>query len=55
MSIKCFIGNESVRGHARQQHIGPLKIMCLTRRQMKARGIPQRITPGMDFRGQSPL
>lgn len=35
----------------RQENIGPLQIVRLTGREMKARGIAQRIAGGVDFGG----
>lgn len=55
--IKGFIREQGLYffKNSRQENIGALQIMRLSRREMKARGIAQSITGGVDFGGQSAL
>lgn len=55
IGIKGLIGNDRVGGQVGEQNIGPIKIMGLSWREMKAGGVPQRITGGVDFGGQPAL
>ncbi len=50
--IICLIGNYYVRFNIRQQRISADQIMRLSRRQEKPCGIAERITGGMNLRGQ---
>lgn len=53
VSIKGLIGNDRVRSKAREQGIGTLKIMRLSRCELKPGRVAQRVAGGMDFRGQA--
>ena len=50
---KGLIGNDRVRIKAREQGIGSVKGMCLSRREMEACGIAQGIAGGVNFGRQS--
>ena len=52
VGIEGFIGQQSIGGHSRQELVGPLQIMGLTRRQKKRERVAQRIDQRMDFGAQ---
>ena len=55
LSIKGLIGNDRIRIKAREQGIGSLQIMRLSRCEMKAGRVAQCIAGGVDFGGQAPF
>jgi hypothetical protein len=53
IGIKGFVGQQSAGRHLRQERIGALQIVGLTRRQKERERIAQRIDKRMDFGAQS--
>lgn len=51
--IKGLIGDDDIGFESRQKGISALQIMSLTRRQMKARRVAERVNRGVDFGAQS--
>ena len=55
IGIKRLVGNNGVRIQTGEQRIGPVQIMRLSRREINAQRVAQRIAGGVDFGGQSAL
>ena len=55
VGIKGLVCQQRIGLHLRQQRVGPLQIMRLTRGQEETERIAQGIHQGMDFGAQSPL
>lgn len=53
IGITRVVGNDRIRVNAGQQRIGAVKFMGLSRREMKAGRVAQRIAGGMYFCGQT--
>ena len=53
LGVVAFVGNDNLPGRVLEQHIGTLQIMTLPGRQMKARGVAQRVDCGVNLGTQS--
>ena len=52
LGVVAFVGNDNLPWRVLEQHIGTLQIMTLSGRQMKARGVAQRIDCGVNLGAQ---
>lgn len=54
LGVVGLVGNDGLALGVAEQNIGSIQVMGLSRREMKSRGIAQRIDRGVDLRAQAP-
>ena len=53
IGVKCFVAQQSISFHLRQQHVGARKIVNLAAGEEKGKWIAERIDQGVDFGAQA--